>query len=84
MFVKYYFTFIVNFFMKASIRRSVPKRKKQAPAEKRVPVKIGSALAELRSTTCGLEAVLEQNQTLYPLILLGFQALGFPVSPFVN
>ena len=25
--------------MKASIRRSVPKRKKQAPAEKRVPVK---------------------------------------------
>ena len=28
MFVKYYFTFIVNFFMKASIRRSVPKRKK--------------------------------------------------------
>ena len=38
MFVKYYFTFIVNFFMKASIRRSVPKRKKQAPAEKRMPV----------------------------------------------
>ena len=39
-------------------------------------------LRELRSTTCSLEAVLEQNQTLYPLILLGFQALGFPVSPF--
>ncbi len=34
--------------------------------------------------TCSLEAVLEQNQALYPLILLGFQALGFPVSPFVN
>ena len=41
-------------------------------------------LAELRSAASLLEAVLEQNQTLYPLILLGFQALGFPVSPFVN
>jgi hypothetical protein len=41
-------------------------------------------LAELGRATCGFEAVLEQNQTLYPLILLGFQALGFPVSPFVN
>ena len=31
-----------------------------------------SALAELRSSTRRFEAVLEQNQTLYPLILLGF------------
>jgi len=41
-------------------------------------------LAELGRATGSLQAVLEQNQTLYPLILLGFQALGFPVSPFVN
>ena len=38
MFVKYYFTFIVNFFMKASIRRSVPKRKKTSTRQKRVLV----------------------------------------------
>ena len=39
MFVKYYFTFIVNFFMKASIRRSVPKRKKKTSTrQKRVLV----------------------------------------------
>jgi hypothetical protein len=44
----------------------------------------GSALAELRRAAGGLEAVLEQNQTLYPLILLGFQALGHSVSPSVN
>ena len=38
MFVKHYFTFIVNFFMKASIRRSVPKRKKTSTRQKRVLV----------------------------------------------
>ena len=58
MFVKHYFTFIVNFFMKASIRRSVPKRKKTSTRQKRVPVKIGSALAELGSAAGGFEAVL--------------------------
>jgi len=41
-------------------------------------------LGELWCPSGLLQAVLEQNQTLYPLILLGFQALGFPVSPFVN
>jgi len=43
-----------------------------------------SALAELRSTTCRFEAVLEQNRLRNSLILLGFRALGHPVSPSVN
>ncbi len=42
-----------------------------------------SALAELRSATGGLEAVLEQNRLRNSLILLGFQALGDSVSPSV-
>ena len=59
-------------------------QKKQAPAEASACKVILLALAELRSAAGGFETVLEQNQTLYPLILLDFQALGFPVSPFVN
>ena len=62
MFVKYYFTFIVNFFMKASIRRSVPKRKKTSTRQKRVLVEEsdqrllnwGACLAALRPYSIAL------------------------------
>ena len=43
-----------------------------------------SALAELRRAAGGFEAVLEQNRLRKSLILLGFRALGHPVSPSVN